>query len=65
MRIASRHLPVADLPCVMLASLRDPDAFTGPDGVLEGMLALHFLEIAKRINEGEPNAKRDTAAGGA
>lgn len=49
--ISSRYLTADEMPSIMLATLKHPDAFTAEEGGLEAMLAKRFLEIADRLNE--------------
>lgn len=53
-RVAARYLSTREIARIVVASLKRPDAFEVVDGLLEGMLARRFLEIAECVlNEGE------------
>lgn len=55
-RVAARYLSRREIARIVVASLKRPKAFEVVDGLLEGMLARRFLEIAERVlNEGEDN----------
>ena len=55
-RLASRYLEAAQIPLVMVATLRAPDAFTveGGEAMLESQLAGEMLRIAREVVDPDP-----------